>query len=197
MPQINLLPWRETLKQERQTRFAILAAIAVGLTVLMWIGAYVYIEGRISYQQKRNDYLKREITAVEQQLKEIEELKSKKTRLIERMNVIQKLQTNRPQIVHLFDEIVKRVPEGVYFTEMVQKGNAIVLSGIAQSDARVSSLMTNLEKSEWLKNPEIIVIDAENTKSSQSQQIQRSISKFELRITLTMPGKEEGSDDNE
>jgi len=197
MPQINLLPWRETLKQERQTRFAILAAIAVGLTVLMWIGAYVYIEGRISYQQKRNDYLKREITAVEQQLKEIEELKGKKTRLIERMNVIQKLQTNRPQIVHLFDEIVKRVPEGVYFTEMVQKGNAIVLSGIAQSDARVSSLMTNLEKSEWLKNPEIIVIDAENAKSSQSQQIQRSISKFELRITLTMPGKEEGSDDNE
>jgi type IV pilus assembly protein PilN len=197
MPQINLLPWRETLKQERQTRFAILAAIAVGLTVLMWIGAYVYIEGRISYQQKRNDYLKREITAVEQQLKEIEELKSKKTRLIERMNVIQKLQTNRPQIVHLFDEIVKRVPEGVYFTEMVQKGNAIVLTGIAQSDARVSSLMIGLEKSEWLKNPEIIVIDAENTKSSQSQQIQRSISKFELRITLTMPGKEEGSDDNE
>lgn len=193
MPQINLLPWRETLKQERQTRFIVILAVAVGITVLLWISTYLYIEDRISYQEKRNSYLKQEITLVEQQLKEIEELKSKKTRLIERMNVIQKLQTNRPQVVHLFDEIVKRVPDGVYFTEMVQKGDIITLSGIAQSDARVSSLMTNLEKSEWLKSPDIVVIGAENTKGGQFQ-VQRSISKFQLKITLTMPKKEEGSE---
>lgn len=193
MPQINLLPWRETLKQERQTRFMIIAAIAVGITVLLWVGTYVYIEDRISYQEQRNSYLKQEITLVEQQLKEIEELKDKKTRLIERMNVIQKLQANRPQVVHLFDEIVKRVPEGVYFTEMIQKGNIITLSGIAQSDARVSSLMTNIEKSEWLKSPDIVVIDADNAKGEQGQ-TQRSISKFQLKITLTMPKGEEGSE---
>lgn len=193
MPQINLLPWRETLKKERQTRFMIIAAIAVGITVLLWVGTYVYIEDRISYQEQRNSYLKQEITLVEQQLKEIEELKDKKTRLIERMNVIQKLQANRPQVVHLFDEIVKRIPQGVYFTEMAQKGNIITLSGIAQSDARVSSLMTNIEKSEWLKSPEIVIIDAENTKGEQGQ-TQRSISKFQLKITLTMPKGEEGSE---
>jgi type IV pilus assembly protein PilN len=193
MPQINLLPWRDTLKQERQTRFVIILAVAVGITALAWVGSYLYIDSRISYQEARNNYLKQEITAVEQQIKEIEELKGKKARLIERMNVIQKLQTNRPQIVHLFDEIVKRVPEGVYFTEMIQKGNTISLSGIAQSDARVSSLMTSLSKSEWLKSPEVVVINAENIKGEQFQ-VQRSISKFQLKITLTMPKKEEGSE---
>lgn len=193
MPQINLLPWRETLKQERQTRFAIITGIAVGITALIWLGVYLFFADRISYQEDRNSYLKREITAIEQQIKEIEALKEKKTRLIERMNVIQKLQTNRPQVVHLFDEIVKRIPDGVYFTDMVQKGETITLKGVAQSDARVSSLMTNLDKSEWLKNPQIIVIDAESINSRQSQ-IERSISKFELKITLTMPKKEDEAD---
>jgi len=194
MPQINLLPWRETLKQERQTRFAIIMAITVGITALAWVGSYIYVEGRISYQEQRNSYVKQEITAVEQQIKEIEELKSKKTRLIDRMNVIQKLQANRPQVVHLFDEIVKRIPDGVFFTEMIQKGDTITLSGVAQSDARVSSLMTNLEKSEWLKSPDIVIIDSESVKSNASSQSSRSISKFQLKITLTMPKKEEGNE---
>lgn len=193
MPQINLLPWRETLKNERQTRFAIITAIAVGITALAWLGTYIYIEGRINYQKSRNEYLKQEIAAVDSQIKEIEDLKKQKERLIDRMNVIQKLQTNRPQIVHLFDEIVRRIPEGVYFTEMSQKGNTINLKGVAQSDARVSSLMTNLDKSEWLKNPVIMKIAAKD-KVSEKTQLQRSTSDFELLITLTSP---KGGDEEE
>jgi type IV pilus assembly protein PilN len=190
MPHINLLPWRETITKERQTRFAAAAGASVALTAAVILGVHLYIEGLISYQQRRNQFLEAEIKKVEEQIKEIETLQKKKQRLVDRQNAIQNLDAERPKIVHLFDEVVKQVPDGVYFTSMEQKKDIVTLKGVAQSEARVASLMRNIESSEWLKEPfpkqiksEEIIKDSKN---------RRSISTFELQMTQKMPKSEEG-----
>jgi len=176
-PRINLLPWRDTLKKERETRFGIITGISLLLVGLVILGIHLYFLGEINYQQYRNNYLKKQIKIAEDQIEEIKTLDEKKQRLIERMSIIQELEENRPQIVHLFDELVKQVPNGVYFTNMTQKDNKITLEGVAQSDARVSSLMGKIEESKWLANPKIYSIEAEGeTKSN-----------FKLEVTQAIP----------
>ncbi len=152
MARVNLLPWREELRQERKKRFLIMGAAAVVLTLLIFGGVHLYVAGMIDYQNQRNAYLKEEIKKAEKKIEEIKDLEAERERLFARMKIIQELQTSRPEVVHLFDEIVTTLPEGVYYTSLKQNNDKITLQGRAQSSARVATLMRNLEQSEWL-NP--------------------------------------------
>ena len=195
MPNINLLPWREKLKKEREARFGIAIGTGLGIAGLIVLGIHMYMQNLISHQQSRNGYLESEIKVMEQRIKEIEQLEDKKQRLIERMNVIQELETSRPRIVHLFDEIVKQAPDGVYFTIMEQKGETVTLEGYAQSDARVSSLMKAIENSEWMKNPNIIEIIRGKRKSKGTDK-NSIVSTFKLKFQQDAPkadDEEEGA----
>ncbi len=185
---INLLPWRETQKQEREIRFGIITVLALAIAGGLVLSAHLYMADKITYQQSRNNYLKNEITKADAKIQKIKKLKDKKRRLVERMNVIQELEESRSHVVRLLDELVKQVPSGVYFKRMTQKKNKITLEGVAQSDARVSSLMGSLEASPWLKNPKIYFIKDSTTK--QSNQRKRSVSSFRLEILQTTPEKD-------
>lgn len=200
MPHINLLPWRDTLKKEREIRFGVAAGVALALAGLIALGVHLYMEGEISYQQKRNNFIKAEIKKVEEDIKEIERLQEKKQRLIDRMNVIQRLEANRPKIVHLFDELVKRVPDGVYFTSMKQEGAKVTLEGVAQSDARVSSLMNEIDRSEWMKDPNIIEIRRKEKKDDRNNARKttrvRTVSNFILEFHQASPKSEEEEEEN-
>ena len=162
MARINLLPWRENLRKKRQRDFGIAALVSVLVVAVACAGAHFYIEGMIKHQEKRNGFLKREIAEMDKKIKEIEELEKTKAKLIARMNVIQELQGSRPQIVHLFDELVETIPDGTFLTKLEQQGSSLSMDGRAQSNARVSAYMRNIETSEWLGNPSLKVISNES-----------------------------------
>ena len=125
---------------------------------LIILAVHIQIAGMINNQKSRNDFLKKEITKVEKQIKEINDLAKEKKRLLSRMEVIETLQRNRPEVVHLFDEIVKVMPEGTYLSEMKQSSKSLELQGLAQSNARVSALMRNIDSSPWLNQPQLQII---------------------------------------
>jgi len=159
MARINLLPWRAELRKQRQKEF-----IAVTMAALLSTGgvlSFVHycIGSRIDYQSQRNRYLESEISLLDKKIKEIEELEAKKKRLIAKMEVIQQLQSSRPEIVHLFDELARTIPEGVYLTDLTQSDANLTVNGMAQSNARVSAYMRNLESSPWMKEPLLNVIE--------------------------------------
>jgi type IV pilus assembly protein PilN len=159
MPRINLLPWRTELRQRRKKEF--LVALAGSLVVAAG-AVYVSkltVQGWTSAQQGRNEILRGEIAELNKQIAEIETLESQRSRLLARMQVITQLQRSRPEVVHLFDELVNAVPEGVNFTQVVQTGGRIELSGSAQSSTRVSALMRNIDDSEWLRKPGLEGVD--------------------------------------
>ncbi len=185
---INLLPWRDTQRKEREIRFVIITGLALAFVGAIVFSVHLYMADKIAYQQSRNDYLKSEIKKAEAKIKKIEKLQDKKRRLVERMNVIQELEESRSHVVHLLDELVKHIPDGVYLKRMTQKKNKITLEGVAQSDARVSSLMSNLDKSPWFTNPKIYLI--QTSTKTQSNHRKRSESSFRLEITLTTPKKD-------
>jgi type IV pilus assembly protein PilN len=166
MARINLLPWREELRKEQQRQFLTILGLSAVLMGLIILAVHLQIARMISHQEDRNDFLKKEITKVEKQIKEINNLAKEKQSLLARMQVIETLQRNRPEVVHLFDEIVKVMPEGTYLTSMKQSGKALVLNGVAQSNARVSALMRNIDASPWLTNPQLQIIQKDNKQQS-------------------------------
>jgi type IV pilus assembly protein PilN len=158
MPRINLLPWRAEQRQERKKQFFMAlggaAIVAVGIVYL----SKLTVEGWITNQSGRNTILTHEIAELDKQIEEIKGLENQRERLIARMKVIGELQRSRPEVVHLFDEIVKAVPEGIHLTEVKQTGNHIELQGMAQSSTRVSTLMRNIDSSDWLSDPGLDVV---------------------------------------
>ncbi len=157
---INLLPHREqrrALQQKTLVAFAAIAAVA-GLVVVA--GGHMIIAGLTDTQESRNAFLKAEIAKLDVQIKEIAELKEKTSALLARKQVVETLQTNRAQVVHLFDELARRLPEGIYFKTLRQSGDKLTLQGYAQSSARVSALMRNIEASEWITAPKLIEVHA-------------------------------------
>lgn len=182
MTTINLLPWREAVRKERQQRF--IAALGVGVVAALAIIGIVHIQimSMIEHQNTRNAFLQEQITRVEKQITEIEKIESEKRRLLARMNVIQQLQQGRPQIVHVFDELVKTLPEGVYITSIKQSGEALDIQGFAQSNARISAYMRSLDASDWLANPKLSVIEAAGTADVTARN-----SKFTLNVALETP----------
>jgi type IV pilus assembly protein PilN len=159
MPRINLLPWRAELRQKRKKEFlvALMGAVIVG-AALVYLSKLT-VQGWTSSQRGRNEILKTEITALDKQIEEIKGLKTQRERLLARMRVIDQLQRSRPEVVHLFDEIVKAIPEGVNLTDIVQAGQRIELRGVAQSSTRVSALMRNIDGSQWMKDPSLDVVE--------------------------------------
>ncbi len=160
MTRINLLPWREQQRKESERQFYVAASTAAVLMLLVVAYAHFHVTGMIDLQNERNAYLENEIKGVEDQIKEIKELENEKSQLLARMRVIEQLQSQRPQMVHLFDELVKAVPEGVYITSVKQNGASIIVEGVAQSNARVSAFMRNIDESPWLASPKLNVIEA-------------------------------------
>lgn len=188
MAKINLLPWREELRKEQQKEFFIMVGVAALLAVGVWGIVHFYHTQLISYQQSRNKYVEEQIVLLDKKIEEIERLEKEKERLLSRMRAIEQLQGNRPLIVRLFDELVANLPEGVSLISITQKGTAITINGVAQSNARVSSFMRNLENSEWLQKPQLDVIQA---KDEQGQRI----SNFTLRFSQIVPTAGDEEDD--
>src|SRR5689334_23078244 len=158
MPRINLLPWREEQRKERKLGFMV--ALGGGtVAALVAMGAtYMMFGSMIDAQDQRNERLREEIKFLDKQIEEINNLESSKQKFIARMEIIEKLQRSRPEIVHLFDEIVRQLPEGVYLTGVHQHDKRLKFEGVAQSSTRVSSFMRNIDGSEWLRNPELEVV---------------------------------------
>lgn len=159
MPRINLLPWREEQRKERKLAFGIALGGATAAAVVVTFSAYLMFGSMISAQQARNERLRGEIRIVDKQIEEINNLETAKQKFIARMDIIQKLQRSRPEIVYLFDEIVRTLPEGTYLTGVKQTDRRLKFDGVAQSSTRVSAFMRNIDASAWLKNPELEVVE--------------------------------------
>lgn len=160
MAQINLLPWREERRIEQTRQFVSLLLMSAAFTAAVVFLIHVNIGKSIDHQNYRNDILNKEITQLEAQLVEIKELEATKERLLARMDVIQSLQQRRPQIVHVFDEIARTIPEGIYLKIIKQTANTFEFTGISESNGRVSAYMRNIDASEWLKKPRLRVIES-------------------------------------
>lgn len=155
MPTINLLPWREELRQKRKKEFILAAFGAVLMGAALTLGTRVYYDGRISNQEARNGTLRKEIAELDTQIAEIRDLETKRQRLLDRTQVIQQLERSRPETVTLMDALVDIVPPGTYLTQVEQQGKRIDLKGITQSSTRVSALMRLINSAEWLRKPEL------------------------------------------
>ena len=189
MTRINLLPWREELRQEQKKQFAMMTAMTCILAVAIVGLIHFQMQAKIDYQLSRNRFLSQEIAKVDEEIKEISELKKVRRSLIERMEVIQDLQGSRPSIVHLFTEIVSTVPNGVYLQTLQQAGAVLTINGQAESNARVSTYMRNLSASDWLKDPELSVIEIEDITVNR-------ISTFTLGVKQTSPNATEDQQDD-
>ena len=159
MPRINLLPWREAERRKRQRDFMVAmgGSFVVGLLVIATTN--LAFSQMISHQRERNERLETEIVELEKSIKEIDGLERQKERLLARMEIIEQLQRSRPEIVHLFDEITRQLPEGVYLTGMKQTGAAVEIKGVAQSSTRVSALMRQVDSSKWLTDPDVVKVE--------------------------------------
>lgn len=153
MSKINLLPWREEFRQKKQQNFVAALVSAVVVTCLLFAFSYFYIEGLKDHQQRRNKIVQDEIKVVDRVIVEIKDIEHKKDQLLTKIDVIQELQESRSQIVHLFDELSQRTPEGVFLTKFTQTGKNLALKGSAKTNARVSAYMRGIESSLWLDNP--------------------------------------------
>lgn len=165
MPRINLLPWRAQQRKERKIAFFVSLVGAAGVALLATGAVYLMFSSMISGQVDRNDRLRAEIKELDKQIEEINSLEAEKQRFISRMQVIEKLQRSRPEIVHVFDEVVRTLPDGVYLTSLKQTDKRVRFDGIAQSSTRVSSLMKNIDASQWLRNPELEVVETKKDSS--------------------------------
>jgi len=184
MARINLLPWREQLREERKQRFLVtlvgVLIVAGGVVFL----ADQYLNAAITQQNARNEFVRKEISALDARIKEISELKTRRQQLVERMKIIQDLQGNRPIAARVFDQLVRTLPDGVHFTDLKMVGKTISIEGAAESNNLVSSLMRNHDDSEWLAAPNLTSVTAE----SADKLDQRNT--FKLTVQQTVPSDE-------
>jgi type IV pilus assembly protein PilN len=174
MAHINLLPWREELRAKRQRDFLTLLGASAVFMALAMLYVHFFVNGLIDDQTARNNYLRQEIARVDKLIEEIDALEETKEKLLARMEIIQRLQTSRPEIVHLFDELVETIPEGVFLTKLEQQGAALRLTGRAESNARVSAYMRNIDTSPWIGDPDLKLIE-------NKEKTETGLSHFELR----------------
>ena len=187
MTRINLLPWRETYRREKNNEFYVVLGLCMAIAAGIGFGGYKFAEGKVDFQEERNARLNSEIALLQAELKEIEALEETKNNLLARMEIIQQLQGQRPQIVHTFQEIATRLPEGVYLTSMKQVGEKqLVLEGRAESNARVSALMRRMDRSDYFTQPRLEVIEADKADG---------ISTFRLSVVQERPNNDAESTD--
>ncbi|MBB1060195.1 PilN domain-containing protein [Marilutibacter spongiae] len=180
MARINLLPWRAERRKQRQKEFGVMAALSALAAVIVSFLIVSYYNGQISGQNTRNDYLRAQIVEVDKQIAEIEELDRKKGKLLARKEVIEELQANRSQMVHLFDSLVRTIPDGVVLTAIKQDAQTLTLTGRSQSNSRVSTYMRNLEGSGWMTKPDLSIIEAKGSDKGLPYE-------FSLQVQLANP----------
>ena len=199
MAKINLLPWRAERRAQRQKEFYGMLGLAAVAGVLLSFLIWFYYGQQISGQQTRNQFLEQEIAKVKAQNEEIKTLGRQKDRLLARKKVIEQLQANRSQMVHLFDSLVRTIPDGVALSNIKQEGEILTLEGRAQSNARVSAYMRNLEGSGWMTNPDLSIIEAKAedkaAPGASSGQARALPYAFSLQVKLANPAAvEEGAE---
>jgi type IV pilus assembly protein PilN len=155
MPRINLLPWREAQRKERKLAFL----VSLGAATVAAFGVNLYFNSLLSAQEGRNERLRAEMRDLDKQIEKINDLEQQKQRFIARMQIIEKLQRSRPEIVHVFDELVRTLPDGAYLTAVKQNNARLKIEGVAQSSTRVSTFMRNIDSSQWLRNPELDIVE--------------------------------------
>ncbi|WP_022961540.1 PilN domain-containing protein [Halopseudomonas pelagia] len=181
MARINLLPWREQLREERKKEFlTVLALVVILAGALVFMGDRFYA-GKIDHQNARNKFLQDEITLLEARIKEIEQLQARRTQLLDRMKIIQDLQGNRPIIVRVFDEMARTLPDGVFFTSVNMRGSTVNIKGGAESNSRVSNLMRQMDASEWMTSPNLTAVRAVTSGGVDQANV------FELSVRQTEP----------
>ena len=183
MAKINLRPWREELRAEKQKQFVVMilgaAIIAAGL-VFLW---KTDMDNRIAYQQSRNAYIETATKQLDAQIKEIEDLKRQRDELLARMQVIQDLQGKRPVIVRVFDELVRTLPDGLYYTDLQKTGDVVKIVGMAESNSRISALMRAFEESDWFADPGLANVSAADSSRA-------GYSQFNLTVKQRTPEPE-------
>lgn len=179
---INLLPWREEQRKRQNIEFGIVAGAAAVLTLALVLGIRMYFEDRISYHQQRNTFIQNEIKVLDSKLETIKGLEDKKQNLLDRMNVIQELQSSRPEVVHLFETLVTTIPDGIWLDSIKQSNKSITIGGKTESNARVSAFMRNLEESEWISSPTLQSIQTRSNETGAS---------FQLLLSQSSPQNEE------
>jgi type IV pilus assembly protein PilN len=177
---INLLPHREERRKRARTHFAVLGGMTAALGLVIVAAGWFVYQQRIDHQEDRNKFMKSEIAKLDKEIDEIKEVKDKISALLARKQVIETLQADRVQSVYLLDELVRQMPEGVFLSSVKQKGSGVELNGYAQSNARVSTLMRNIESSPWLANPNLIEIRAATLGKMR-------ISQFNMKLALKRP----------
>lgn len=188
MAQINLLPWREERRQELKKEFLTTVALVIALAAGLVLLADRVVNNQIENQVARNQYLTENIKELDKQVAEIRDLQKRRNQLLDRMRVIQELQGNRPIIVRVLDQLVRTVPDGVFYTKLTTRNKSINISGVAESNNRVSSLMRRLEASDWLANPNL-------DKVVEARQFGEQANRFELSVTVKAPVIEETSEE--
>lgn len=178
MIRINLLPHREQKRKARREQFYALSGLMLVLAGLIWFLGYTILNGYISVQESKNAFLKKEIAALDKQIDEIKKLREQTEALLSRKQIIESLQANRTETVHLFNELARQVPSGVYLKSVKQAGQKITLNGLAQSNAKVSTLMRNLDDSPVLEKPDLVEIKAVTVDK-------RRLSDFTMRVQFT------------
>lgn len=188
MVRINLLPWREELRKKRQQEF--IAGIGAGVvaTCLILVIVYMYIEGLKEYQSQRNSMLQNEIAILDKKIQEIKDIEDKKNKLLTKIGVIQKLQESRPEVVHLFDELAKTTPEGVYLTKFTQIADTLTLEGKAESNARVSAFMRAIDSSPWLNSAVLGVIKGTGKSSGEMNDFSMTAKQGKKPVDTTQAG---------
>lgn len=184
MAKINLLPWRQEYRAQKQKEFqqvAVLVVMAAGFSAFLWMKT---VDGQIANQNERNQILQTEINALDKQVREIKNLKKRRQELIDRMRVIQELQGNRPLSVRYFDEMVRSAPEGLWLTSLERSGNTVQIAGVAESNNRVSSFMRNLDQSDWYESPNLTGVTA-------SPEFGEQASAFQMTVAVSGRKKEE------
>lgn len=185
MIRVNLLPWREERRKARRQQFFAFAGVIAAIAAVIWFMGYGAINGYVSAQEGKNAFLKAEIAALDKEIEEIKRLREQTDSLLSRKRVIESLQANRTETVHLFNELARQVPEGVYLKTIKQTGDKINLVGYAQSNARVSSLMRNLDASPVMERPDLAEIKSAAVGN-------RRLSEFNLNVYITRQTTDDG-----
>ncbi|HEY4645813.1 MAG TPA: PilN domain-containing protein [Steroidobacteraceae bacterium] len=185
MPRVNLLPWRAERRKKNQRDFAFWALGAVGAAIGVTLILNLIMSGWISAQKARNQLLKDEIQGLDKQITEIVGLENQRERMRARMEIIEKLQRSRPEVVHLFDQLVRTLPDGVYLTSIKQSEKRLEFKGIAQSSTRVSAFMRNIDASDWMDKPELEVVETKKDSALGSE-----FTLFASQVGVTLPGEE-------
>lgn len=181
MPHINLLPWREELRREKQRQFINVAAGAAVVMLGIIVLVHLQMAGKISSQDGRNKLLDDQIAIVDKEIQEIDSLEKEKDALLSRMKVIQELQGSRPIIVHIFDEVAKNLPKQAFLLSFGRTGDNLKIEGVADSNDYVSEFMRNLNDSPWLANPKLTVIESGKKEYPDSSWFQLTVSQADIQ----------------